>query len=186
MNTGQSGLVWMACALALLLVGPVAAQDLPQRLAAAKESAARNQQAMRSYSWVEKTELSLKGEVKNTKVDMCRYGPDGKVQKTAVVEPEPAEKKRGLRGKIVAKKTGEMKEELEAAVALVHQYLPPSPEMMQAVMTAGTASLSQAGPGRLALKFPGYAKPDDALTLTFDSKVKSLPVDRGRYLARGS
>ena len=174
MNTRQSGLVWMACALALLLVGPVAAQDLPQRLAAAKESAARNQQAMRSYSWVEKTELSLKGEVKNTKVDMCRYGPDGKVQKTPVVEPEPAEKKRGLRGKIVAKKTGEMKEELEAAVGLVHQYLPPSPEMMQAVMTAGTASLSQAGPGRLALKFPGYAKPDDALTLTFDSKVKSL------------
>ena len=120
--------------LALLLVGPVTAQDLQQRLAAAKESAARNQQAMRSYSWLEKTELSLKGEVKNTKVDMCRYGPDGKVQKTPVVEPAPAEKKRGLRGKIVANKTGEMKEELEAAVGLVHQYLPPSPEMMQAVM----------------------------------------------------
>ena len=77
---------------------------------------------MRSYSWLEKTELRLKGELKNTKVDMCKYGPDGKVQKTAVVEPAPAEKKRGLRGKVVAKKTGEMKEELEAAVALVqHQ-----------------------------------------------------------------
>jgi hypothetical protein len=64
--------------------------------------------------------------VKNTKVDMCRYGPDGKVQKTPVVEPEPAEKKRGLRGKVVAKKVGEMKEELEAAVALVQQYPRPT------------------------------------------------------------
>jgi hypothetical protein len=149
-------------------------QDLQQKLAAAKQSAAANQQALRSYSWLEKTELRLKGEVKNTKVDMCRYGPDGKVQKTPVVEPPPAQKPRGLRGKIVAKKTGEMKEELEAAVALVQQYVPPSPDLMQVVMNAGTASLAQEGPGYLALKFPGYVKKDDALTLTFESAVKTL------------
>jgi hypothetical protein len=118
--------------------------------------------------------LSLKGEVKNTKVDMCRYGLDGKVQKSPVVEPAPPEQKRGLRGKIVAKKTGEMKEELEAAVALVQQYVPPSPDLMQVVMNAGTASLSQAGPGFAALKFPGYVKKGDALTLTFESAVKTL------------
>jgi hypothetical protein len=45
---------------------------------------------------------------------------------------------------------------------------------MQAVMTAGTASLSQAGPGFVALKFPGYAQPGDALTLTFESAIKTL------------
>src|SRR6188472_3591708 len=157
-----------------LLVLPVGAQDIQQKLAAAKEAAARNQQAIRSYSWLEKTELSLKGEVKNTKVDMCKYGPDGKVQKTPVVEPAPAEKKRGLRGKVVAKKTGEMKEELEAAVALVQQYVPPSPDLMQVVMNSGTASIAQAGPGAASLKFPGYVKKGDALTLTFDSAVKTL------------
>jgi hypothetical protein len=81
---------------------------------------------------------------------------------------------RGLKGKVVAKKTGEMKEELEAAVALVQQYVPPSPDLMQVVMNAGTASLSQAGPGFAALKFPGYVKKGDALTLTFESAVKTL------------
>ena len=45
---------------------------------------------------------------------------------------------------------------------------------MQAVMSAGTASLAQAGPGLAALKFPGYAKTGDALTLTFESAVKTL------------
>jgi hypothetical protein len=164
----------IALAAFALLVVPIGAQDVQQKLAAAKEAAARNQQALRSYSWLEKTELRLKGELKNTKVDMCKYGPDGKVQKTAVVEPAPAEKKRGLRGKVVAKKTGEMKEELEAAVALVQQYVPPSPDLMQVVMNAGTASLSQAGPGFAALKFPGYVKKGDALTLTFESAVKTL------------
>ena len=174
MTTRYSGLIWMACALAVMVVMPMAAQELQQKLAAAKQNAAANQKALLSYSWLEKTELSLKGEVKNTKVDMCRYGPDGKVQKTPVVTPPPPEKKRGLKGKIVANKTEEMKEELEAAVALVHQYLPPSPDMMQVVMNAGTASISQAGPGRASLKFPGYVKANDALTLTFDTAVKSL------------
>src|SRR4029453_9659890 len=171
MNRIVTGIALVAIAL---LVAPAGAQDVQQKLAAAKEAAARNQQALRAYSWLEKTELRLKGELKNTKVDMCKYGPDGKVQKTAVVEPAPAEKKGGLRGKVVAKKTGEMKEELEAAVALVQQYVPPSPDLMQVVMNAGTASISQAGPGAAALKFPGYVKKGDALTLTFDSTVKAL------------
>jgi len=165
------GIALAACAL---LVVPIGAQDVQQKLAAAKEAAARNQQALRSYSWLEKTELRLKGDLKNTKVDMCKYGPDGKVQKTPVVEPEPPQKQRGLKGKIVAKKTGEMKEELEAAVDLVQQYVPPSPDLMQVVMNSGTASISQAGPGAASLKFPGYVKKGDALTLTFDSTVKAL------------
>ena len=174
MKTSQFVRMWPVCALGLIVAVPMGAQDIQQKLAAAKQAAALNQKALRSYSWLEKTEISLKGEVKSTKVDMVRYGPDGKVQKTPVVQPPPPEQKRGLKGKIVAKKTEEMKDELEAAVALVQQYLPPSPDMMQVVMNAGTASVSQAGPGRASLKFPGYAKANDALTMTFDTAVKSL------------
>jgi hypothetical protein len=169
-----SGCVAAALMITLAGVRPVVAQDLQQKLAAAKQAAAKNQQALRAYAWLEKTELSYKGEVKSTKVESCRYGADGKVQKTPVVEPPPPEQKRGLRGRIVEKKTGEMKEELESAAALVHQYVPPDPGLMQIVMNAGTASLAQAGPGFASLKFPGYVKQGDALTLTFESAVKSL------------
>jgi len=156
------------------MVGLAGAQDLQQKLVTAKQAAADNQKALRSYSWVEKTELSLKGEVKNTKVEVCRYGPDGKVQKTPIVEPPPPQKQRGLKGRVVARKVGEMKEELEAASALVHQYVPPNPDKMQVVMSAGTASLAQAGPGALALKFPGYVKQGDSLTLTLDAQARVL------------
>jgi len=162
-------------AIALAAVGgPAAAQDLPQRLAAVKQSVAANQQALRSYTWLEKTELILKGEVKATKVDSCRYGPDGKIQKTPVVQPPPPEKKRGLRGKIIANKTEEMKDELQATVALIQQYVPPDSGQIQVVMNAGTASVSQAGPDLLAFNFPGYAKRGDALTVTFDKAITSL------------
>jgi hypothetical protein len=165
-------LLLVACALTV--ASAAGAQDLKQKLAAVKAAAGKNAQEQRSYSWLEKTELLLKGEIKSTKVESCKYGPDGKVQKTPVVEPPPPEKKRGLKGKIVAKKTGEMKEELESAAALVHRYVPPSPDNIQVVMNAGTASMSQAGPGAVAFKFPGYVKAGDALTITFDAAITSI------------
>ena len=167
------GGVLAALALTTLAL-PAGAQDLQQKLAAVKQSVAANQQALRSYTWLEKTELSLKGEVKATKVDSCRYGPDGKVQKTPVVQPPPAEKKRGLRGKIIANKTEEMKDELQATVALIQHYVPPDPGMVQVVINAGTASLNQAGPDLVAFSFPGYAKQGDALTVTFDRAITAL------------
>ena len=169
MGTIVAGLALMGAA-----AGPAGAQDLQQRLAAVKQSIAANQQALRSYTWLEKTELSLKGEVKATKVDSCRYGPDGKVQKTPVVQPPPPEKKRGLKGKIVANKTEDMKEELQATAALIQQYVPPAPDQIQVVMNAGTASLGQAGPNLVAFTFPGYVKQGDALTITFDKAMTAL------------
>ena len=169
MGTIVAGLALMGAA-----AGPAGAQDLQQRLAAVKQSIAANQQALRSYTWLEKTELILKGEVKATKVDSCRYGPDGKVQKTPVVQPPPPEKKRGLKGKIVANKTEDMKEELQATAALIQQYVPPAPDQIQVVMNAGTASLGQAGPNLVAFTFPGYVKQGDALTITFDKAMTAL------------
>jgi len=42
------------------------------------------------------------------------------------------------------------------------------------VMNAGTASLAQAGPQRVAFIFPGYVKAGDALTVTFDKAITAL------------
>ena len=173
----RPGRVVVAVLFAAVVAAPEARAQgaLQEKLAAAKQAAATNQQALRSYSWIEKTQLSLRGEVKNEKIEQCRYGPDGTVQKTLLSSPpEPPQKKRGVRGRVIAKKTGEMKAEMEAATALVHQYLPPAPDKMQVVMNAGTASLAQAGPGAVALRFPGYLKAGDSLTLTFGSAIKAL------------
>jgi hypothetical protein len=151
-----------------------AGQDMQQKAAAAKEAAARNQQALRSYSWITKTELSLKGEVKNTKIESCQYGPDGKVHKTELSEPPaPKEKKRGLKGKIIAKKTGEMKKELEDSAALVQSYIPPAAEKIQAAIAAGKVTIVP-GAGTAAIRFADYEKAGDSLTLTMDSESKSM------------
>jgi hypothetical protein len=161
--------------LALALQNP----DLQQKAAAIKEAAARNQQALRSYTWITKTEISVKGEVKNTKIESCQYGPDGKVQKTELSEPpqQEQEQPRGRKGRrkarLIAKKTGEMKEEMESAAALVHSYVPPDAEKIQAVVAAGKLSISP-GAGEAAIRFADYVKAGDSLTLTLDSASKSM------------
>src|SRR4249919_24624 len=77
---------------AAVLTGSVAAQTpSPQdRAAAIKESVAKNQASLKQYSWVETTEISLKGEVKKKEQKQCSYGADGKVQKTPMPGAAPA------------------------------------------------------------------------------------------------
>jgi hypothetical protein len=169
------------CALfagCLLQVQPGTAQDvtqvIQQKVGALKQSIAANQQALRHYSWIQNTQLSLKGEVKNTKIEQCRYAPDGSVQKTQLSAPPEQKKKRGIKGKIVEKKTGEMKDYMERAIALIERYMPPSPDKMQAVVAAGKAALSQAGPDAIQLQFKDYAKSGDALTFTLDKAAKMI------------
>jgi hypothetical protein len=154
--------------------------ELQQKAAAAKEAAAKNQQALRSYSWISTTKISLKGEVKNTKIESCEYGPDGKVQKTELSEPPAPQEDQGgrrrrgrLKEAVVEKKTGEMKEELESAAALVQSYVPPSSEKLQAVIAADKVTIVP-GAGTSSIRFADYEKAGDSLTLTLDSAAKSL------------
>lgn len=164
--------------LAAVLVSPVTVAQEPatlqQKLAAAQQAAAKNQQALRAYTWISTTQLSVNGDVKNTKVESCRYGSDGSLQKTEVTATPPPDQKPGLRGMIQAKKIGEMEDQLEAAAALVKGYVPPDPNLMQAVIGNGKASVAQQGTGSVALTFPSYRQAGDALTLTFNTTVQTM------------
>jgi hypothetical protein len=159
-----------------------AAPDNPvqQRLAALKQSMAQNQAQLKLYSWTETTELSVKGELRKREQNDCRYGPDGKVVRTPIgaAPPQASEggKRRGLKAKVVASKTEDMKEYMDRVNSLVRRYVPPDPQAMDAALQAGKAALKAAS-GELV--FSDYAKPGDRLTLAFDAttrKVRSFSV----------
>jgi hypothetical protein len=170
--TAHVVLGWFGC---LALASGASAQEiLQQKIALARQAAAQNRQALRAYSWLQEMEASYKGEAKKTTVNSCRYAPDGSVEKTLVSSSPAPEEKHGLRGKIVAKKKAEMKDEVESAVELVRSYVPPSPDLIQGTLAGNNASLTTAGPGAVALVFRSYLKPGDSMTLTFDSQVKKL------------
>ena len=169
--------------VALAFTAALVAQAPAERAAAIKEALAKNAAALRQYSWVETTTISLKGEVKKQEQKQCYYGADGKVQKTPV--PGAAARqgrgaagggKRGggaVKGAIVENKVEDMKEYMEKAAALVGEYVPPDPQKIQAAQSAGTLKVEPAG-GVTTLSITSYFKPNDSLAIGFDPAAMAM------------
>jgi len=188
----KTGMLWLTdrtkctlftAATILVTIAPARAQagaqsaELQQKLAAVKQSAAENQQKLRQYQWVETTQFTLKGEAKPPQQSLCKYGPDGKVQKTPMASPTPPPAPSGgrLKQRIIAKKTGEMKDYMGQVKTLIGMYVPPDPQRMQQAFQSGKVSLNAtAGAATAGLIFKDYAQPGDQMTISFNTAAKKI------------
>ncbi len=163
------------CAVMLVATVPTLPQnlELQQKLGAVKQAAAENKQKLLQYQWVETTQLTLKGDAKPLTKNSCQYGPDGKVQKTALGPPPEQPSGGRLKQKVIAKKKAEMKDYMQDVKAVLSMYVPPDPQKMQAAYQAGKVSLNPV-PGAVNLIFTDYAQPNDKMTLTFNTAAKKI------------
>jgi hypothetical protein len=180
--TKSSRLLTVSLALLSLLVTAAALgqnSDLQQKLAAVQQAMAKNRQNLQQYQWIETTQLTLKGDAKPPTQNLCRYGPDGQVQKTPIGPPPEQPSGGRIKEKIIEKKKAEMKDYMGDVKALLSLYVPPDPQKMQQAYQAGKVSLNPAG-GVVNLIFKDYALPGDEMTLTFDTaarKISSLNIN---------
>ena len=171
-------------AVVLLAAAPAFSQnpELQQKLAAVKQAAAENKQKLVQYQWVETTQLTLKGDAKPPTKNSCQYGPDGKVQKTAIGPPPEQPSGGRMKQKVIAKKKAEMKDYMQDVKTVLSMYVPPDPQKMQAAYQAGKVSLNPV-PGAVNLVFTDYALPGDKMTLTFDTATKKITgLDISTYM----
>jgi hypothetical protein len=168
---------------ALTLVGCATAlaqsSDLQQRVAAVNQSMAENKQRLQRYQWYETTQLTLDGDAKPPTQDLCRYGPDGTVQKTPIGPPPPPPSGGRLKQRIIEKKKEEMQQYMGQVKGMLSMYVPPDPQKMLQAYQAGKVSLNPAG-GVVNLVFRDYAQPGDQMTLSFNTtarKVTSVSVN---------
>jgi hypothetical protein len=156
--------------------------ELQQKVAAVKQAAAENKQKLLQYQWVETTQLTLKGDAKPPTKNSCQYGPDGKVQKTAIGPPPEQPSGGRMKQKVIAKKKAEMKDYMQDVKTVLGMYVPPDPQKMQAAYQAGKVSLNPV-PGAVNLVFTDYALPGDKMTLTFDTATKKITgLDISTYM----
>lgn len=163
---------------------PTAAKAAMQaKVAELKQSLAANQKALQQYTWIETTEISMKGEIKKTERKECRYGTDGKVIKTDMGgSPQPPQAPQGggrrrggaAKEKIIANKVEDLKEYMGAVSSLVKQYVPPEPAKIQAAAQNGRVALGESAPGVTELAFTDYAVPGDRLAISLNSAAKQL------------
>jgi hypothetical protein len=84
---------------------------------------------------------------------------------------------------IVEKKVDEMKDYMQRVAALVHEYVPPNPQKIQAAQSAGNVATQPSAGGLTALTIKNYAKQGDSLALGFDPTAKKLrSYDVNSYL----
>jgi hypothetical protein len=175
----------MRTALLMLPVSVALAQQptAQERVVALKASLAASQVILKQYEWVETTVISLKGEEKSRQLNRCYHGADGKVQKIPLTTPAPPPKKRGLRGRIAAAKTEELTDYMKSVVALVKDYVPPQPVLIQKAKDASKVTV-QPLPGQKArLNFTDYLKPGDSLALELDlASNRPLSMKVSTYL----
>lgn len=175
-NLGACAAMVTVLGFCLQAQGGAGKQALQERLAELKQSIAANKAKLRTYQWLETTEISLKGEVKKREQKECRYGPDGEVQKTPIGDAGGEAKKapRGLKGRIVEKKVDELKDYMTRVGGLISRYVPPDPQKMQASYQAGKGNLDLASGGIASLTFQDYAKPGDKVIFAFNREAKKL------------
>jgi hypothetical protein len=181
----RTGRRWnVACALSLAvvfigLIGPRAQEGsaADEKMAAIKQSLTKSMTALRSYEWIETTTVKVDGDQKSQKENRCYYGADGKEQKVPIDtgSEETSKKPRGIRGRVVKKKTGEMDDYVQQAAALIKQYIPPDPKRLQAIKDSGAQKLEVLdGATRLRAEFPAYLKQGDMLSVDVDPNANRI------------
>jgi len=138
-------------------------------------SMAENSEKLKQYTFKQKAEVYLKGELKKTSVSQIHFDSNG--ERVAIpLEASPAadtQQRRGRIGRRIAEeKKDEMKEYLERLTGLMGQYLPPTEDRVKAAVPA--AQFSHPDPGTAEVTFPDYLKPGDSMTVALNAAEKRI------------
>ena len=160
------------------LPSPAQNPQLQERVAEIRQASAANKQALAQYTWQEQQTISIKGDVKKQTMYQVRMGPDGKPQKTQISPEQQSSNgrhERGLRGRIVEKKTEEFKDYAKQVAALAQSYAHPDPQRLQQLFQQGNITLGSGGaPGEVRMVIHNYLKQGDSVTIVFSRAQKAL------------
>lgn len=163
-----------ALMLGITVAVPVAAQmDMTEIVKKVSKARQENAQKTRDYSWTQRTEVKVKGEVKNLKSEIVRYTVDGELQKTPIDETS-AKAPKGVRGKVAKKKIGEMKDWMADLSELLKAYsLPTEGNLLDFL---NEASVTPDGDGR-RLDASDVVQPGDRMSVWIGADFKMVQTE---------
>jgi len=175
----------VAISAGVLAIIPAAAQNsqMEQKLTAIKDAQAANKAKLAQYTWQETETISIKGDVKDTKMYQISM-VNGQQQKTEVSNQaaQPSGRQGRLKEHVVDKKKQEYQEYGQSIAALAKQYTAPNPDALMQAKQAGNISL-QPGSGTVSLVIKNYVKQGDSMTMTVSEKTHSpVSVQVNSYL----
>jgi len=158
----------------LLLAQPARAQGNVAQGAAETVQVVQSRQAnaalLKQYTWNERLDFQVNGAVKDIRIDLVNFGPDGKLQRT-VLNDEHSPLPRGfLRHRIAERKLKDLEKYMEGLRSLLHQYTLPTPGAVMNFLDAATTT--PAPNGQLMMSGQSVIQPGDSLTVWVDAASK--------------
>ncbi len=173
--------------LSAVLLGCVAAvaqnPQMADKLMAIRQAQAANKQKLAQYTWQETETISIKGEVKDTKIYQVQM-VNGQQQKTEVSneQAQSGGRQGRIKERVIDKKKQEYQEYGQQIGALAKQYTTPNPELLMQAKQQGNISL-QPGAGTVSLVIKNYVKQGDSMTMTVSEQTHSpVSVQVNSYL----
>ena len=164
----------------LLLCGlsfPVAAQNvdpnLVREVAAVRAELARSHAELLKYTWVEQTDVLVKGDQKSSTSASCGYDREGKIIRTPLEERDRTSSRQTSNRPVVRSK-GEMQDYIERAISRIRDYVPPTPHVIDHLVNSGQASLHPGSGGASEVRMSHYYQDGDTVVFTYDTASKRL------------
>lgn len=140
---------------------------MERRIAALGAAVDASKEALKSYTWIEKTDIFVKGEIRKHEQAHCRYGADGQLLTTPIASPhQPAKKKK--KGKKAQQKEAAFLDYADRFRSLIGRYAPPDPQRIRDAAKMGNVTLQDLPDGNVAFVVKRYLKAGDEMAVTFD------------------
>jgi len=167
-------IILMAGVIAFGLPQPARAQDASVYANAAvriTEARKANAALMRQYTWTSRTEIMDQGQVKDTRIELVNYTPDGQLTRSLLNDQSAPLPHGFLRRKIAEDKRKEMEEYLKGLQGLLEQYtLSTTGKILDFMMSAKIGG-PDAG-GLLSMTGSNVVMPGDNLTIWTDMNTR--------------
>ncbi len=145
----------------------LAAQSNLNTVAEITNARKANAKLMHEYTWNSRTELLEAGQVKDMRLELVKYGPDGHLQRTLVNDQSAPLPFGFLRRRIAEHKKEELEKYLTALRGLLDQYTLPTEGKVLDFMNEATVTGPDAK-GLLEMTGHGVVVPGDTFTVWTD------------------
>jgi hypothetical protein len=156
-------------------------EALQEKVFGLKSVTSSTRDALTDYKWIEDTVVLLSGQVHASEQRLCRYGREGKILKTLVIDPQdiPRDHPHGvLRSRAVEKRVAETRDYITRLESLTGDYLPLVSERLRSSIERGNASLAD-GTGSLStITINSYLKPGDKVSFEVAGQtIRTVRID---------
>lgn len=135
------------------------------------EARQANAALMRQYSWTSRTQVTDQGQVKDLRIDMVHYGPDGQLQRSTLNDQSAPLPFGFLRRRIAEHERQKVEEYLAGLRGLLEQYTLPSAGKVQEFMSRATATGPDAS-GLFEVTGRNVVAPGDTFSLWVDPTTR--------------